>query len=91
MQISPELVLVATPEEAAHARSLLPDPPSVFAQPVPSPDDATAAPARVGPELGSLALLVYTTLLLAGVAFVAVAIAMHEVRSAAASLLAPIL
>lgn len=90
MQISPELVLVAPPEEAALARSLLPDPPySVFA--APSPDDATAAPARVGPELGSLALLVYTTLLLAGVAFVAVAIAMHEVRSAAASLLAPIL
>jgi hypothetical protein len=78
--ISPELVLVAPPEEAAHARSLLPDPLDFQLEAV-SPA-AAAADENVRSAFGAVAVILYSGLLLAAVMFVLVAIVVHEIRFA---------
>jgi hypothetical protein len=80
LPISPELVLVAPPEEAAHARSLLPDP--VDLRHDPAPAAAVAEGEHGGSALGAAAVIVYSGLLLAAVMFVLVAIVVHEIRFA---------
>jgi hypothetical protein len=80
LPISPELVLVAPPEEAAHARALLPDPLDLRPE---APAVAVAAEGEQGGSaLGAAAVIVYSGLLLAAVMFVLVAIVVHEVRFA---------
>jgi hypothetical protein len=81
LPISPELVLVAPPEEAAHARALLPDPVDLRHEPAPAAA-VVAEGEHGGSALGAAAVIVYSGLLLAAVMFVLVAIVVHEIRFA---------